>query len=87
MVTGEQRLFAHDSETPAAHCTYTAEMVPIDDRRDICVIDEIQMLRDIDRGTAWTRALLGVAADEVKIIFSKFADKNFCPQKKFADKF
>nr|CAD2134621.1 unnamed protein product [Meloidogyne enterolobii] len=67
MVTGEQRLFAHDSETPAAHCTYTAEMVPIDDRRDICVIDEIQMLRDIDRGTAWTRALLGVAADEVHL--------------------
>ncbi|CAK5084603.1 unnamed protein product [Meloidogyne enterolobii] len=67
MVTGEQRLFAHDSETPAAHCTYTAEMVPIDDRRDICVIDEIQMLRDIERGTAWTRALLGVAADEVHL--------------------
>uniref|UniRef100_A0A915PB74 Helicase C-terminal domain-containing protein n=1 Tax=Meloidogyne floridensis TaxID=298350 RepID=A0A915PB74_9BILA len=67
MVTGEQRLFAHDSETPAAHCTYTAEMVPIDDRRDICVIDEIQMLRDVDRGTAWTRALLGVAADEAAI--------------------
>ncbi|CAK5086517.1 unnamed protein product [Meloidogyne enterolobii] len=67
MVTGEQRLFAHDSETPAAHCTYTAEMVPIDDRRDICVIDEIQMLRDVERGTAWTRALLGVAADEVHL--------------------
>ncbi|KAL7076333.1 hypothetical protein ACQ4LE_004651 [Meloidogyne hapla] len=67
MVTGEQRLFAHDSETPAAHCTYTAEMLPVDDRRDICVIDEIQMLRDNDRGAAWSRALLGVAADEVHL--------------------
>lgn len=65
MVTGEQRLFANDPQRPAAHCTFTTEMLPVDDRRDICVIDEIQMLRDNDRGTAWTRALLGVAADEV----------------------
>ncbi|CAK5107956.1 unnamed protein product [Meloidogyne enterolobii] len=49
MVTGEQRLFAHDTETSDAHCTYTA-----DDRRDIFVINKIQMLKDVDRGTAWT---------------------------------
>lgn len=26
---------------------------------DVCVIDEIQMLADLERGGAWTRALLG----------------------------
>uniref|UniRef100_A0A915MPH2 RNA helicase n=1 Tax=Meloidogyne javanica TaxID=6303 RepID=A0A915MPH2_MELJA len=49
MVTGEQRLFAHDSETPAAHCTYTAEMVPIDDRRDIYPIGEHVDVRKYER--------------------------------------
>ena len=34
---------------------------------DIAVIDEIQMLRDRQRGWAWTRALLGVCAQEVHI--------------------
>lgn len=33
----------------------------------MAVIDEIQMLRDEQRGYAWTRALLGVAADEVHV--------------------
>lgn len=34
---------------------------------EVAVIDEIQMLRDPQRGWAWTRALLGVVADEVHI--------------------
>lgn len=31
------------------------------------MIDEIQMLRDPERGYAWTRALLGVVADEIHL--------------------
>lgn len=34
---------------------------------EIAVIDEIQMLRDFQRGWAWTRALLGVCAEEVHV--------------------
>ena len=34
---------------------------------EVAVIDEIQMLRDPQRGWAWTRALLGVAAEEVHL--------------------
>ena len=37
-------------------------------RVEVAIIDEIQMLRDEQRGWAWTRALLGVAADEVKLV-------------------
>jgi ATP-dependent RNA helicase SUPV3L1/SUV3 len=33
----------------------------------VCIIDEIQMMRDPQRGWAWTRALLGVCADEVHV--------------------
>jgi ATP-dependent RNA helicase SUPV3L1/SUV3 len=36
-------------------------------RYDVAVIDEIQMLGDKDRGDAWTRALLGIAAEEVHV--------------------
>jgi ATP-dependent RNA helicase SUPV3L1/SUV3 len=34
---------------------------------EVAVIDEIQMIRDTQRGWAWTRALLGVCAQEVHI--------------------
>ena len=34
---------------------------------EVAVIDEIQMMRDPQRGWAWTRALLGVCALEVHV--------------------
>ncbi len=33
----------------------------------VAIIDEIQMMRDSQRGWAWTRALLGVCAKEVHV--------------------
>lgn len=33
----------------------------------VAVIDEIQMIRDPQRGWAWTRALLGICAEEVHL--------------------
>ena len=43
----------------------TMEMVDINKEVDICVIDEIQMIGDENRGWAWTNALMGVKAKEV----------------------
>ena len=34
---------------------------------EVAVIDEIQMMRDPTRSWAWTRALLGICADEVHV--------------------
>ncbi|CAF4457892.1 unnamed protein product, partial [Adineta steineri] len=34
---------------------------------DVAVIDEIQMMRDPQRGWAWTRALLGIQAKEIHL--------------------
>lgn len=34
---------------------------------DVAIIDEIQMLKDPGRGWAWTRAFLGLNADEIHV--------------------
>lgn len=34
---------------------------------EIAVIDEIQMIKDPQRGWAWTRALLGLRAEEIHL--------------------
>ncbi|GMR31565.1 hypothetical protein PMAYCL1PPCAC_01760, partial [Pristionchus mayeri] len=67
MITGEERRFAVDNLHPSDHISCTVEMLPTAMRVEVAVIDEIQMLRDEERGWAWTRALLGVAADEVHL--------------------
>lgn len=45
----------------------TIEMIPLNKPMDICIIDEIQMIADVNRGAAWTNALLGVQAKEVHL--------------------
>ncbi|MES1903787.1 MAG: ATP-dependent RNA helicase supv3l1, mitochondrial, partial [Paramarteilia canceri] len=34
---------------------------------EVAVIDEIQMIEDINRGNAWTQALIGIQADEMHL--------------------
>jgi len=61
--TGEE-----DIITPGAnHMSSTIEKLDTDQQYDIAVIDEAQMLADRQRGSAWTRAILGVIAGEVHI--------------------
>lgn len=68
LVTGEERKFANpDGVTKAAHVSCTVEMTQLTEPVEVVVIDEIQMIRDPSRGWAWTRALLGVPADEVHL--------------------
>ncbi|KAF5735538.1 ATP-dependent RNA helicase SUPV3L1 isoform 1 [Tripterygium wilfordii] len=49
------------------HVSCTVEMVSTDELYDVAVIDEIQMMADPCRGYAWTRALLGLKADEIHL--------------------
>ncbi|KAL2480796.1 ATP-dependent RNA helicase SUV3L [Abeliophyllum distichum] len=49
------------------HVACTVEMVSTDELYDVAVIDEIQMMADSTRGYAWTRALLGLKADEIHL--------------------
>lgn len=63
LLTGEEVI-----EVPeATHYSSTIEMARLNEVFDCCVIDEIQMITDSQRGWAWTRALVNIVADEVHI--------------------
>lgn len=64
LITGDERRAADDDpQAPMTSCT--VEMVPLNTKIDVAVIDEIQMIGSEDRGWAWTQAVLGVMAKEV----------------------
>lgn len=63
LLTGEEVIEIPDS----THFSSTIEMAKLQTRFDCCVIDEIQMLTDSQRGWAWTRALINIQADEIHI--------------------
>ncbi|XP_076220811.1 suv3 RNA helicase isoform X2 [Nomia melanderi] len=67
LITGEERKYAKNEMSPASHVSCSVEMVNVENIFEVAVIDEIQMLRDTSRGWAWTRALLGIAADEIHL--------------------
>ncbi|KAL3954000.1 hypothetical protein ACCO45_011956 [Purpureocillium lilacinum] len=65
LITGEEVRIPEDTDQYFSSCT--VEMVPLNTRFDVAVIDEIQMIADPERGNAWTTALLGVQAKEVHL--------------------
>ncbi|KAL1628175.1 RNA helicase [Diplodia seriata] len=71
LITGEERrnsVAAHGmSKRTAQHFACTVEMIPLNQQMDVCVIDEIQMIGDLERGWAWTQAVLGVQAKELHL--------------------
>ncbi|CAG9772848.1 unnamed protein product [Ceutorhynchus assimilis] len=67
LVTGEERKFADPLGSPSAHVACTVEMTSVTTPYEVAVIDEIQMIKDPQRGWAWTRALLGLKAEEIHL--------------------
>lgn len=63
LLTGEEIVEVED----ATHYSSTIEMARFQEIFDCCVIDEIQMINDPQRGWAWTRALVNIFADEVHV--------------------
>lgn len=63
LITGEERILM----TGAQHTASTIEMMNPSKMVEVAVIDEIQMLQDPDRGSAWTQALIGVPGERVFI--------------------
>ena len=61
LITGEER----DYVAGAQHTASTIEMMNANQLVDVAIIDEIQMLQDPERGSAWTNALVGVPARQV----------------------
>ncbi len=65
LITGEELRIPEDTDQYFSSCT--VEMVPLNRKFDVAVIDEIQMIGNSDRGSAWTTAFLGVQAKEVHV--------------------
>ncbi len=63
LLTGEE-VIEHENAT---HTSSTIEMARLTEEFDCCVIDEIQMINDSQRGWAWTRALINIRAPEIHI--------------------
>lgn len=64
LVTGEERRIAEG----ATHIASTVEMLDTRNEVEVAVIDEIQMLADRDRGSAWTAAVCGAPAPVVYLV-------------------
>ncbi|XP_038599699.1 ATP-dependent RNA helicase SUPV3L1, mitochondrial [Tachyglossus aculeatus] len=67
LVTGEERVAVDPEGRQATHVACTVEMCSVTTPYEVAVIDEIQMIRDLSRGWAWTRALLGLCAEEIHV--------------------
>ena len=67
LITGEEEIMSVN----AAHISSTVEMLNLSEEYDIAIIDEAQMLSDKNRGSAWTRAILGVKAKEIHLCCSE----------------
>ena len=63
LMTGEEEII----QERATHVSCTIEKVNLSHTYDIAVIDEIQMINDSQRGSAWSRALLGLRCSEIHI--------------------
>ena len=61
LITGEEQLIDDD----ATHISSTIEMLNFEVDVDVCVIDEVQMIDDRDRGWAWANAIIGAPAKEI----------------------
>jgi len=61
LITGEEQIFDEES----AHICSTIEMIDFNMDVDVCVIDEVQMLSDEDRGWAWVNAIVGSPAKKI----------------------
>ncbi len=70
MITGEETI-----QVPGAICqSCTVEMLNDHEYFDIVVVDECQMIGDIYRGHNWTRAILGLRAEEIHLCMAPEAE-------------
>ena len=69
LLTGEEVVDVPE----ASHFSSTIEMAQFGTRFDCCVIDEIQMISDSQRGWAWTRALVNLNSEEIHVCGDKSA--------------
>ena len=65
----------HQEILQAQHISSTVEALDIQSSFETAVIDECQMIADSQRGSAWTKAILGIQAQRVHIIAAPHAER------------
>lgn len=71
MITGEESVYDPEAGITAS----TIEIMSTEKHYDVAVIDEAQMIADPFRGHNWTRALLGLCADEIHVCMAPEAEE------------
>ena len=71
LVTGELLEIVPD----ARHCSSTIEMLDFSRQVDMAIIDEVQMLADTQRGSAWLQAVVGAPAKDLWMLGSPEAER------------
>jgi ATP-dependent RNA helicase SUPV3L1/SUV3 len=74
LLTGEEEIYVEQ----ATHVACTVEKVDVSCTYDVVVIDECQMVGDTQRGWAWSRAILGIKAQEIHLCCSPEAVDILC---------
>lgn len=70
LYTGEEQITVEGAQ----HTSSTIETLSLNNKYDVAVIDEAQLISDDQRGWAWTRAVLGVRANVVHVCMSADAE-------------
>lgn len=71
LVTGEESSLVDGAVCQAS----TIEMLNTNDYYDIAVIDEAQMIGDARRGHSWTKAILGIRANEIHVCMANCGEE------------
>ena len=74
MRTGQECIEEENSRVTAS----TIEMADFDENYAIAVIEEAHLVADTDRGHSWTKAILGLRAEEIHICMSPAAEQVVC---------
>ena len=59
----EQEIISKDAPLPS----YIVEMLNLNTRYQLAIVNEIQMIADPQRGSGWTSAVLGLLAEELHL--------------------
>ena len=70
LYTGEEQIVVEGAQ----HTSSTIETLSLDQKYDVAVVDEAQLISDEQRGWAWTRAILGVRANVIHVCMSADAE-------------
>lgn len=70
LITGEEKEIVDGAKIQAS----TVEMLDTVREYPVTVIDEAQMISDLDRGWAWTQAILGACSKEIHVCAAPYAE-------------